>query len=407
MDANADPVARRGALSVGGSQVELSQEAAPCRYDVSAPTTTLSSDGGAAPVNVHTHPACSWTAASADGWAGISPTSGKGDAALQLSVAPNDGGTRTTALTVAGQQIVVTQLARTAPAPAPAPTPALLVNLTSVPIAASSSGFLYRLNPQLGTVERATQSFGAFFVERALTPGRGRASLGVSATTAAFDRLDGFPLRDGSLITIANQFRDEPQPFDTEALTLRVRSSTMTVLGSVGVTDRLEVGAAVPFVRLTIDGQRVNVYRGQPFVQASGSGVASGIADVALRAKYAVLALNGGIVRGGISDELTFAAAASYAPHGRVTITGEMLTRHVSELRTMMLASFPHPRISGEDTLRLVAGDSGTTLTSAIAGVKWNVAGTLVLGGHVTWALTDAGLTSELVPTVSLEYAVR
>jgi hypothetical protein len=332
-------------------------------------------------------------------------------------------------------------------------TRALLVNLTSVPIASSSSGFLYRLNPQLGTVERATQSFGSFFVERALTPGRGRASLGVSATVSSFDQLDGLPLRDGTLITIANQFRDEPAPFDTEALTLRVRSSTMTVLGSIGVTDRLEIGAAVPFARLTIDGQRVNVYRGQPFVQASASGTASGIADIAMRAKYTVLAMsgggiaaagefrlptgdeenllgagsaawralaiasldrgpfslhaNGGIVRGGISDETTFAAAASFAPRPRLTISGELLTRHVSELRRMALAGAPHPRISGVDTLRLVAGDSSSALTSAITGVKWNVAGTLVLGGHVRWALTDAGLTSSIVPTVTLEYAVR
>ena len=56
-------------------------------------------------------------------------------------------------------------------------TRALLVNLTSVPIATSSSGFLYRLNPELGTVERATQSFGGFFVERAFSPGHGRATL--------------------------------------------------------------------------------------------------------------------------------------------------------------------------------------------------------------------------------------
>jgi hypothetical protein len=330
---------------------------------------------------------------------------------------------------------------------------ALLVNLTSVPIATSSSGFLYRLNPQLGTVERATQSFGAFFVERALTPGRGHASFGVSASTSVFDHLDGLPLRDGTLLTIANQFRDEPAPFDTEALTLRVRSSTMTVLASVGMTDRFELGAAVPFARLTIDGQRVNVYRGQPFVQASAAGTASGLADIALRAKYTVLALgsggvaaagevrlptgdernllgagsmawralaigsvdhgafslhaNGGIVRGGISDEETLAAAASYAPGARVTITGEMLTRHVSELRRMMLASAAHPTIGGVDTLRLVAGESGTTLTTAIAGVKWNVAGTVVLGGHLAWALTDAGLTARMVPTVTLEYALR
>jgi hypothetical protein len=221
----------------------------------------------------------------------------------------------------------------------------------------------------------------------------------------------------------------------------------------VGVTDRLEIGAAVPFVRLTIDGQRVNTYYGQPFVQASGSGVASGIADIALRAKYTVAAFsgggiaaagevrlptgdeqnllgagsmawrataigsldrgpvslqgNGGIVRGGISDEETFAGAVLYAPRDRVTISGELLTRHVSELRSVALVAAPHPRIGDVNTLRLVAGDSGTTLTNAIAGIKWNVTGTLVVGGHLRWALTNAGLTASMVPTVSVEYAIR
>src|SRR5215218_1776765 len=84
-------------------------------------------------------------------------------------------------------------------------TRALLVNLTSVPIATSSSGFLYRLNPQLGTVERATQSFGAFFVERAFSPGHGRATFGVSASSTSFDRLDDEDLRDGTFLTTARR----------------------------------------------------------------------------------------------------------------------------------------------------------------------------------------------------------
>src|SRR5918992_88598 len=87
-------------------------------------------------------------------------------------------------------------------------TRALLLNLTSVPIATSSSGFLYRLNPQLGTVERATGSFGGYFVERALTAGHGRASFGVSASTTSFDRLDDEELRSGTLLTFAAQLRD-------------------------------------------------------------------------------------------------------------------------------------------------------------------------------------------------------
>src|SRR5438105_5297192 len=51
---------------------------------------------------------------------------------------------------------------------------ALLVNLTSVPIPSSSSGFVYRLHPELGTMERASDSFGTSFVERALTREHGQ-----------------------------------------------------------------------------------------------------------------------------------------------------------------------------------------------------------------------------------------
>jgi len=163
---------------------------------------------------------------------------------------------------------------------------ALQANLATVPIATSSSGFVYRLDPELGTVSRVTDSFGTFFVERAMTSGRGRASFGASATTAGYDQLDGINLRDGTLLTTANRFLDEAAPFDTEALTLKIRTSTLTLYGAYGVTDDLEIAGAVPLVQMRIDGSRLNVYRGQSFVQASGTASASGMADVALRAKY-------------------------------------------------------------------------------------------------------------------------
>src|SRR5215210_3166724 len=171
---------------------------------------------------------------------------------------------------------------------------ALLFNLASVPLASSSTGFLYRFNADIGTVERATQSFGSFFVERALTAGRGRASFGISAFVSRFDDLNGVNLRDGSLVTVANKFRDEAEPFDTETLTLRVRSSTLTLFGSVGVTDRLEIGAALPLVQLDIEGQRVDVYYGNSSLQALGTATASGMADLALRAKYTLVAARDG-----------------------------------------------------------------------------------------------------------------
>jgi outer membrane putative beta-barrel porin/alpha-amylase len=328
---------------------------------------------------------------------------------------------------------------------------ALQINLTSVPLASSSSGFLYRLNPTLGTMERATQSFGSFFVERALTIGAQHASFGMSFFTTGFDRLGDLQLRDGRAITTANQFRDEVSPFDTEALTLRIRSSTATLFGSYGVTDSLEVGAALPLIRLTLDGERLNVYRGDPFLQASANASATGIGDVALRAKYTVarsssgafaaaaemrlptgdeenllgagaaafrflgigsvesgrltLHGNGGIVIGGVSDELNFSGAGAFAVHPRVTVSGELLIRRVTELHDLRLVSEAHPTFVGVDTLRLVQGDSAATLANAVAGFKWNVNGTFVLGGHLAFPLVRHGLTATVTPTLALEYA--
>jgi hypothetical protein len=327
----------------------------------------------------------------------------------------------------------------------------LLLDLTSVPLATASSGFLYRLNPELGTVERATESFGGFFVERALTPGNGHASFGISTSTVSFDQFDGRSLRDGALVTIANQFRDEPAPFDTESLILHLRSSMMTLFGSVGIGNRVEIGAAVPFVQLTLDGQRVNNYRGSMLIQASGNATASGPADMALRGKvnlvavrtggvavagevrlptgdasnllgagkasfritgigsfeHGPLALHGNVavVTGGISSEYDFAGAISVALAPRVTVSGETLIRKVTELHSLALISAPHPVLVGVDTFRLAPSLGAETLAGVVTGVKWNVTHTLVLGGHLNWPVTRVGLTAPLTPTVALEYA--
>jgi Putative MetA-pathway of phenol degradation len=328
---------------------------------------------------------------------------------------------------------------------------ALLVNLSSVPLSTSSSGFLYRFNEQLGTAERAADTFGPFFVERALTPGKGHPSFGMSASTSAFRQLAGENLRDGTLVTIANRFRDEPAPFDTESLTMKIRSSTMTLFGSVPISDRLELGVAVPLVRLSLDGERINVYRSSRLVQARASAVASGVGDVAVRGKvllvnnesggFAALAevrlptgdsenllgagssqwritaigsyepprfgvhVNAGLVRGGVSDEATFSLALLAALHPRISVSGELLGRHASDLHGLTLLSAAHPTITGVETFRLVPLTDSTSTLHAVGGLKWNAAGKVVIAGHVRVPLTDGGLTARVIPSVVLEYA--
>jgi outer membrane putative beta-barrel porin/alpha-amylase len=327
---------------------------------------------------------------------------------------------------------------------------ALLVNLATVPIETSSSGFVYRLDPELGTVTRSSDSFGTFFVERAMTSGRGRASFGTSGTTTGYDRLDGLNLRDGTLITTANQFRDESAPFDTEALTMKIRTNTLTFFGAYGVTDRLEIGGALPFVQLRIEGSRLNVYRGDSFVQASGTASASGVADAAVRAKYRLVSsrnagfaaaaelrlptgdetallgagraairlmaigsvenarvgahANFAVVRGGVSNEVDGSGAVTYAATPRLTVAAELLLRRLGDIRQMVAVSAAHPTISGVDTLRLVPGTASTTLSNAVTGIKWNVAATMVITAEVRWRLANAGLTAPFTPTIALDY---
>jgi hypothetical protein len=327
---------------------------------------------------------------------------------------------------------------------------ALQVSLATVPIASSSSGFVYRLDPEIGTVSRVSDSFGTFFVERAATSGRGRVSFGASGTTAAYDELDGANLRDGTLITTSNHFTDESAPFDTESLTLKIRTSTVTIYGSYGITDRFEIGGAVPFVQLNIDGSRLNVYRGQSFLQASGTASASGMADIALRAKYLLVGSrragfaaagevrlptgneeqllgagttavrlmgvgsienaragahgNFAIVRGGVSDEVDLGGALSVAASPRVTIAGEILVRRLSDVRQVTTVAAPHPTIVGVITERLVPGDTVQTLSSAVTGIKWNAHARMVLTGQVLWRLGQAGLTAPFVPSIALDY---
>ncbi|HTM05581.1 MAG TPA: hypothetical protein VL173_18860 [Vicinamibacterales bacterium] len=327
---------------------------------------------------------------------------------------------------------------------------ALLASITTVPVSSASSGFSYRLNRTLGTVERASDTFGPFYVERALTAGAGEASLGFNFRYAKFTSLDGNDLTNGSFVTVANQFTDEPQPFDTETLTLNIKTTTATVFGNVGVTDRIDVGGSVPFIRLDISGARVNDYRGTTALLARATAETMGLGDVALRSKvrltpdgpgavaagvearlptgreqdllgtgqlamrYTALASyetgptsvygNFSIGQGGIGREVAYSAALAAAATPRLTLVGEFLARQIDGLQRIGPVVAPHPRIAGVNTTRLMPTGENEMTAYAVAGFKWNVGGTWLLHGHVLVPLVDNGLTAHFTPTITLDY---
>jgi hypothetical protein len=122
--ANTENSSRRGAIDVNSTQVAITQDAA-CRYDVSAPNTTIPPEGSTLSISVQSGGTCEWTAVSQSEWIVISSgSSGTGNGTVNVAVAANHGGARSGTLLVAGRTITVAQAQALSPAPTPTPGPA-------------------------------------------------------------------------------------------------------------------------------------------------------------------------------------------------------------------------------------------------------------------------------------------
>ena len=327
----------------------------------------------------------------------------------------------------------------------------LLVELGTLPVTSSASAFTYRLDRNLGTVVRSSDSFGPFLAERSLTSGLLRGSLALTYQAASFDTVDGRSLTDGTLVATASRLRGVAQPFDVEALSLDLDTKTMTLVGNLGVADRFDIGVALPFVSLSLNGRRVDTYRGTALVQATGSASASGPGDLLIRGKYNVLrrtgsglavggearlptgdaqnllgtgeasikprviasverdrvALHGdfGYTMGGLADELDYGGAITVTGTPRLTLVGEIAGRRLSSAGRLTETTEPHPALVGVDTIRLTSIEGATERLVALAGFKWNIAGTLLLSANVMRPLTSAGLNARWMSTIAFDYS--
>ena len=207
----------------------------------------------------------------------------------------------------------------------------MVVQLSTSPIGSSSGGFSYAFDPTLGTFRRASSSFGPLFAERAATIGRGRFSAGFNYQHSSYDRFEGSNLNDGSIkfylrhqeccttggAPVPPFFGVVEQPDGTllspffegdvieAALSLDVSTDTVAVFGNYGLTDRWDVGLAIPFVRVDMDARVLATIRrlatvANPLIHTFQAGVdvptqtfnssasASGLGDIALRTRYRI-----------------------------------------------------------------------------------------------------------------------
>jgi hypothetical protein len=126
VSANPAPSARTGTIRVDDRSLQITQEPAPCRYELDRPADTIGAEGGELTVRVSTLTGCSWTAHSTADWVAVADgAQGGGTGTVRFHVSANTGAERTAGLTVADLPFALTQSsASSGPPPAPSPPPA-------------------------------------------------------------------------------------------------------------------------------------------------------------------------------------------------------------------------------------------------------------------------------------------
>jgi outer membrane putative beta-barrel porin/alpha-amylase len=191
--------------------------------------------------------------------------------------------------------------------------------LLSFPLGSSSGGFSFTTDSMTGEISPSSETFGPAFAERAITLGKGQFNVGLAFQAASFDSFEGVKLDSGDLsfIRVHNDCCVGPAgsptlptnfdpAFERDLLQSNLRldmSSRATVIfGNYGVTDRFDLGFAVPFVHVDIDAAvdgtiRRTASSSNPLIHSFDgagadhatfleSGSSDGIGDISVRAKY-------------------------------------------------------------------------------------------------------------------------
>ncbi|MGH9411036.1 MAG: hypothetical protein ACRD1V_16450 [Vicinamibacterales bacterium] len=193
----------------------------------------------------------------------------------------------TTVSGLTGQQVLsqMSDGAATGVGEAIAVTAAL--EIATEPLATSSGGFIFKLDPSTGLLARTTTTFGPSFTERALTSGEGRISIGANFSSTSFNKLGDFSLSSLPLASIKSSGL-------TATGTYAITEQTVNLSTTVGVTDNVDVAVVVPLVSLKVSGSStVFNASGVDTRLAQTDGVFSGLGDVSALAKMRVFRFAG------------------------------------------------------------------------------------------------------------------
>ena len=164
------------------------------------------------------------------------------------------------------------------------------LEVSTAPLGTSTGGFTFTFDPLLRTWKRSASSFGPAFAERSLTTGKAKVSVGFNFLHAGYNSFGGQDLANGDFRPAKNIRLVSVPAASYSSLAINLSSDTLVFFGHVGVTDDLDVGVAIPWVRVGLDAT------GGIF-SSSGTNLsprsiaatsASGVGDIAVFGKYRV-----------------------------------------------------------------------------------------------------------------------
>jgi hypothetical protein len=165
------------------------------------------------------------------------------------------------------------------------------IEVSSAPLGTSAGGFAFELDKTTGLEVRKATTFGPSFAERVITAGAGQMSFAVNMAAATYDKLNFYDLDRMELVHLVS-----PVPTSDRKgfMSLVLGSQTTVIQGTMGATDNIDVGVAVPIVRITMDALSwLEDGNGKVLVRATGLGTSTGIGDIAVMGKFRVLKFGG------------------------------------------------------------------------------------------------------------------
>jgi hypothetical protein len=188
-------------------------------------------------------------------------------------------------------------------------TDAIAASAANLPLSATTSGVTFRFVG--GLPVRTSSSLGPIFGERAQTLGQGRFVVGANMSGLNFNSLRGVPLNQ-IVLNFSHDDVDPPglgQPLrENDILQVRLDLSVnllvSTVFATWGLSDKVDVGLAVPIVHTGLTGRSTGQFfpfgiptshffagdSANPVLSASAAtfGFSTGLGDIALRTKWSV-----------------------------------------------------------------------------------------------------------------------